>query len=301
MGGRVTGAVIFGGEQLRTEGEFQGGTYLAGDRVRIARDSRFARDLVVGGERVVVDGEVGRDLVSFTQRIEVGGPVGRNLRAFGERVELRSPAKIGGDLKVDVPNPDEDLNVADGVVIAGTTTVSDIDEAHHSAWSEFRRREFWTWHLVGFVASFLVGLALYALLPGLFDSRVSDGGEFATALGLGLAALLVVPVVLTLLGLTVVGIPAALIAGACFAIAIYVAGILVAALIGASIVRQHGGGIREFGLALLAGLALVVIAKTLPVIGWPTRIVVVSLGMGILILRLRDWRQGRPLGRPAAA
>jgi len=148
--------------------------------------------------------------------------------------------------------------------------------------------------------AFAVGLVLHLLFPGLFGGSVDTGRAFFLALGVGFVALLVVPVGLVLVGLTVVGLPLALMGLAVALAALYLAGIQVAAVVGRALV---GGGddVRSFGLALLAGLAVLVVATRLPFVGGPLRVLVVLVGLGLLAERAwRAFRRRSPATAPAA-
>ena len=79
-----------------------------------------------------------------------------------------------------------------------------------------------------------------------------------------------------------------------YLVALYVAGICVAALIGRAIVKPEGQGLRDFGLALLVGLAILVCAMQLPFLGPVVRGIVLLVGLGLLTSRALSYLRGEP-------
>jgi len=295
--GEVTGGLGAAGEQVRLEGSVGGSAYLAGERVSIGPRARVARDAFLGGERVHIEGEVARDLAAGGERVELEGEVGRDFGAWSKRVSIAAGARVDGDLRAHVPDP-EKLEVAAGAVVAGATDVDVLDRHRHKIWSRYREGTFYAWLAVGFVASFGIGMLLYVLFPGLFAGRLGTGRDFFVSLGLGFAMLVLAPIALVLLALTVVGIPAALIGLAAWGILLYLGGIVVAALIGRSLMKPRGESAREFGMALLVGLAVLVVVKSLPLVGPPAGWVIALVGVGLLVMQAYAWWQ-RSRGVPA--
>jgi cytoskeletal protein CcmA (bactofilin family) len=295
--GQVAGGLVAAGEQVRLEGSAGRSAYLAGERVSIGPRARVARDAFLGGERVRVEGEVARDLAAGGERVELEGAVGRDLTAWSERVSVLPGARVGGDLRAHLPEP-EALEVAEGAVVAGATDVEVLEGHRHTMWSRYRDGRFYTWLALGFAASFLIGMLLHALAPRLFAGRLVSGRDFFVSLGLGFAVLVLAPIALVLLALTVVGIPAALIGLAAWGVALYLGGVVVAALIGRSLVKPRGDGARDFGVALLVGLAVVVVVKSLPFVGRPAGWVIALVGVGLLAAQAyAAWQRSRGVVR----
>jgi Putative zinc-finger len=291
--GRITGGLIAAGEQVGVDGSVGASAYLGGERVQVGPSGRVGRDAFLGGQRVRVEGEVARDLSAFAERVELQGEVGRDLQARGEHVAVLTGARVGGDLRAHLPEP-EGLEVAEGAVIAGASDVQVLDRHRHTVWSRYRDGRFYTWTAIGFVASFLIGLLLHALLPSWFSGRIETARHFFESLGLGFAFAVLGPLALALVALTIVGIPAALIGLAAWAICLYLGAIVVAALIGRSLVRPRGDSLREFGMALGVGLAVVVLLRNLPWVGAPAGWVIALVGVGLLVMQVHAvWRRSR--------
>ena len=123
------------------------------------------------------------------------------------------------------------------------------------------------------------------------------GRDFFVSLGLGAAFAVLAPLALVLLALTVVGIPAALIGLAAWAACLYFGAVVVAALLGRSLVKPRGDSLREFGMALAVGLAVVVLIRNLPFVGPAAGWVIALVGVGVLVAQAyAAWQRSR---RPA--
>jgi hypothetical protein len=73
---------------------------------------------------------------------------------------------------------------------------------------------------------------------------------------------------------------------------------VVAVLIGRSLVKPRGDGARDFGVALLVGLAVVVVVKSLPFVGRPAGWVIALVGVGLLAAQAHAaWRRSRSVVR----
>jgi hypothetical protein len=280
--GRVADGLIAVAGQAGLEGSVGASAYVGGERVVLRPAGSVTRDAWLGAERVRVEGEVGRDLTTFGERLEVEGDVARDVEARGERVAVLPGARIGGGLRAYLPER-EGLEVAEGAVIAGASDVQVLDRHGHTIWSRYRDGRFYTWLAVGFVASFLIGLILHAIAPSWFAGRIETGRDFFGSLGLGLAFAVLGPLACVLLALTVVGIPAALLGLAVWAACLYLGAVVVAALIGRSLVRPRGDSLREFGMALAVGLAVVVLLRNVPMIGAAAGWVIALVGVGMLV------------------
>jgi anti-sigma factor RsiW/cytoskeletal protein CcmA (bactofilin family) len=291
--GRVADSVIAAAHQAVLEGSVGASAYVGAERLVLRPGGRVTRDAFLGGERVRVEGEVGRDLTMLGERLEVEGEVGRDVEARAERIAVLPGARIGRDLAAHLPDQ-EHLEVAQGAVIAGTSDVEVLEGHRHTLWSRYRDGRFYTWLAVGFVASFLIGLILHAVAPSWFAGRIETGREFFGSLGVGVAFAVLGPLACIVLALTVVGIPAALLGLAVWGACLYLGAVVVAALIGRSLVRSRGDSLREFGMALAVGLAVVVLLRNVPVVGAAAGWVIALVGVGLLVTQAHAaWRRSR--------
>lgn len=298
ISGVVSGQVIVFGEDVFVEGQV-GGLYGAVERLRVDADGSVARDAAVAAAEAEIEGSVGRDLTVFADRLELRGRTERDVTAYVDRGRLEQGAHIGGSLRVHTEDPAR-FELPEGAVVAGEVDVRRAGHPHHEGLARYGYPGFYLWALVQFAMAFTAGLALHLLFPGLFRGRLETGREFFAALGLGFASAVVAPIALVLVALTVVGLPLALLGLGVLLAAAYLAGIQVAALVGRALVRPGREDLQGFGLALLAGLALLTVATRLPLVGDPLRVLVLLVGFGLLVQRAWAWLRARS-GGPAAA
>jgi cytoskeletal protein CcmA (bactofilin family) len=290
MSGKVTGNLHAVGESVRVDGQVEGNMYSVSELVTLAGSASVERDSTHVAAGATIDGEVKRDLFAFGDWLEVRGSVGRNVDARGDRVSLLDTARVGGDVDA-LFWSEAEVEVAPGAAVAGEVR-SRVHEHHRRSWfARYAHVHYYLWLAVRLAAAFSFGMVLFALFPRLFAVHLETAAEFGRSLGLGFVFLVATPVALCLLAITLLGIPLALFGLAVFATAVYVSGILIAALLGTQLIRPDAETWGSFGIALLAGLAIVLIASQIPFVGIPVRFVVVLAGLGLLVEQARSgWR-----------
>ena len=294
--GTVKGDLVAVGERVEIEGTVEGnvfaagGTVLvrgsvlrsvhgAGDTVRIDSSGRVDGDIVGFAGTIDFDGRVGRDLVAYAGMTNVRGDVGRNASVRTRRLHLEAPARIGGNLVAHVRNAAA-VQVDDGAIVSGKTETRLLPKEK----SRYARVGFYVWKLIWLAAAFLVGVALHALLPGLFPARLPGSVALLRAAGLGFVALVAVPVAACLLMLTLIGLPAGLLVLGLWLAALYVAQILVATLVGRGFLQKADAPPVSMAPVLIVGLAFVAVSVNLPYVGGLVRFVVLVLGLGLAVI-----------------
>lgn len=294
LSGEVDGSTHVAAENLNVDAQIRGNLYTLSDVLTLAPEARVGRDAFHLGERIRIEGEVRRDLITGGRHVEIRGSVGRDFETWARRAKILSTARIAGNLVAHV-HDESDVEIAEAALVGGDTSIEPLDSVRHHRLARYTHAAFYFWLLIRLCAAFVVGLLLYALLPGIFGGRISTGNEFFRSLGVGFVVLLVAPIALAIAGLTLVGLPIALIGGALYLTALYLTGIVVAALIGVSLVRPKSEGLRDFGVALLVGVLILTVAMHIPVLGSILRFVVALVGLGLLTDRARSaWKASRP-------
>jgi cytoskeletal protein CcmA (bactofilin family) len=294
LSGVVDGSVHAAAENLNVDAQIRGNLYTLSDVLTLAPEGRVGLDSFHIGERVRIEGEVRRDLIAGGEHVEIRGSVGRDFETWAKRAKILSTASIANNVIAHVRD-ESDLELADGALVGGETSIEPLDSVRHHRLARYTHAAFYFWLLIRLCAAFLVGLALYALLPQIFGGRISSGSEFFRSLGVGFVVLFVAPIALVIAGLTLVGLPIALIGGGLYLTALYLTGIVVAAMIGVSLVRPRSEGLRDFGVALLVGVLILTVATHIPFLGGILRLVVALVGLGLLTDRARSaWKASRP-------
>jgi cytoskeletal protein CcmA (bactofilin family) len=290
MAGTVRGNFHAIGETVRLDGDVGGNMYSLSELVTLAGAGSVGRDSshVAGGANV--EGTVGRDLFALGDWVEVSGTVGRNVDARADRVALLDTARVGGDVDALLWRENE-LDVAPGAAVAGEVRSGLREHMLRSRYGRYLHGHFYLWLCIRLAAAFIVGIVLHALIPRIFAVHLPTAGAFFRSLGVGFVAAVATPIGLLLVAITLLGIPLALIALAFFLTALYVSIIVVAALLGTQITRPQTDSWGAFGAALLIGLAVLLVAASIPFVGLPIRIVAMLVGLGLLVERARSgWR-----------
>ncbi len=290
LSGEVAGAVIAVTDEALFAGARMRSALVACGELRMDEDARTLRDMTVAAGLVELHGVVGRDLTVAAEDFRLSGAVERDLLLASEHADILSGAKIGG--VVQASTHESRIEISPGAVFPPID--SHWEEEEEVSWGA----KFFAWRLVWLVGAFGVGLLLYLLLPGMFQARLTSGAQFGRRLLIGLASFPLALTAALVLLLTVVGIPLAVLLGLSWVAALYLAHIVVSALLGRALTRIEGESMRDFGLALVAGLLLVTVLVNLPWIGFPARLVLTCVGLGALFESARAaWLEHR---RPAA-
>jgi anti-sigma factor RsiW len=292
ISGTVTGSVYLCSGHTAVSGSVGRDLYAMTEDFRLSTGARVERDSFVLASTAVLEGSAGRDVLGAVDWMEVRGHVGRNVKIRGGRLALLDTARVGGDVRAELPGGQE-IEVAAGAQVQGEVTSSVYSSRHGPRLERYREARFWIWIAIELVAAFLFGMLLYLLVPGIFQGQLATTGRFFRSVGVGFLALAIAPLVIAVGACTLVGLPIAVVGAFLFVTALYVSGILVAALVGTALVHPRDPGSHAFGLALLVGLTVVIVAIELPFLGAPVTVLIVLTGLGLLVERARHAWQAR--------
>jgi cytoskeletal protein CcmA (bactofilin family) len=274
--GVVTGGLSGSAGAVTVEGTVEGAIEVAAGAFTLRESGTVGGDLDVAAGEVVLDGGVGGTATVAAERLRVG-----------------SSASIDGDLRHDVGTI-----VNDGQV-AGDVRAVDLGN------TAFTGPQFTVPTWLGVLYTVLAHLALGAVLLLAVPRFVSDvettGIERAARSGgVGLAALVLVPVLLILFAITIVGIPLALLGAAGYGVLVWVGLVLGAYVLGTAALRaldrDEGSGARW--IALVAGVLLVGVSQFIPG-GGLFRLALTVVGVGAVVLSVNARRTGRRGEEPA--
>lgn len=308
--GNVTGNVITGAETVTIEGTVGGdilgagrgvslhGTHVGRNFFGFARDLAFdasaevASNALTFGDTINIDGRVGMDLATFGNNVLVSGNVQRDFEAHAALVSVLPTARIGRNVTAHVESNDK-LQVADGATIGGTVERKLVEREQRR--NRYLTTGFYVRQVVGLGAAFLTGLLLLWAFPTLRTLSLPTVGAALRTGGIGLVTAIVLPIGAVLACFTIVGAPLGVLTLVVGAIGLYFGKTVIAQLIGRTLFQSPAGP-PHYAATLIAGLAIVVIAINLPVVGGIVNFVLTVLGFGMIVTVL--------LGRyntPAAA
>ncbi len=180
-----------------------------------------------------------------------------------ESVSLASDASIGGDIR-----SVDSINVARGLPLQTNLPV-------------------WMFALYGFLINLMLGAVFLLLLPD-FSRAVAEIGRRRPLriTVIGLLALILIPVLLTLLAITVIGIPIAIVGLFVFLFLLWLSTVYGGFAIGSAILDRTDTVNRW--LALVLGLGMVFVLGMIPYVGGLILFLVLLFGMGAIIAAV--WR-----------
>ncbi|WP_458209400.1 polymer-forming cytoskeletal protein [Haladaptatus sp. NG-SE-30] len=259
---------VFAGS-VRISGTVGGDVETAGGSVVVTRDAIIDGSLTAGGEDVVLDGAVAGD-------VTVGA----------ETISLGPTASVGGDLRYDGA-----LSQAAGSAVAGSVT-RDGDLSIEPTFPGMGPLDLsipgWVFD-VYFLAVGIIATAVLLVIFPAFSDRVTTGALESPLRsgGIGLLAVIAVPIALVLVALTIVGIPLTILGAFVFAFL---------AMVGAAYGRVAvGTWLTSFANVenRWASLVVAVVAQ-IPYLGGFVEALVSLLGLGALVALLYDHYRGTP-------
>ena len=301
--GKVTGTAVLAAQSVDCTGPVGGSVYAAGQTVKIG--STVARNVAIAGQRtdLISSAAIGRDAFLAAQSAEVAGLVkgsvtaaaasailsgviGKTAHLSLQSLTLTDTARVGGNL-VYVSNLK--ASIAPGAKIGGKVLQqlpkpAPRPKARH-ALGRFLR-------FVSFIWLLAIAAVLTAILPRPMYAaaeRIRTTWWWPLLTGF-LVVFFGIPVVFILVILLL---PAGLIAGALWLAVIYLGQVAVGIFIGSWIFRLFAKRevIRPV-LAALAGVVIISILESIPVLGFLVAVAVAVFGAGAL---------GLVIGRAIAA
>jgi hypothetical protein len=299
VNGTVNGDLLVGGGSVTVNGDVEGDVRIGGGQV--ALNGGIAEDVLVSGGQVTVGGTVGGDAIASGGTLTLSGTVDGSIE--GTAANYTRTGSVGGSENVRIATDDrggEDApapetvgdRVADALrhfavlLIIGGLLLWLMPRVIHGPAEEVRTRPLLSLGagflaMIGFVV-FVVALVLVAIVLAIVLGLVQLGA---------LAAVVIVGAVLTLFATTF------LFWVAVAFLADIVVGYALARLV-APADRAGANPWRELGL-VAAGLAVVVIVTSLPIVGGIAKLLVTLVGLGALVVAA--WRSWRGRGRPKVA
>jgi cytoskeletal protein CcmA (bactofilin family) len=322
ISGTVNGDVYAAGGQVLVDGRVNGDVLVVGGRVMLS--GQVTQDVRVAGGQVSLSGTVGRNLAVLGGNVELtpGAAITGSLVAAGGNVHLAAPLgrgakiaagslivsnRIGGDVEAAVGA----LRISSKAEIKGRVDYVSRQEATVDPGARIdgpltRRlppalprpspaKAVAVVAALGvviiaasFVSTLALGLLSMRFLPTYHRAAVSTLRDRPwAALGVGLVAALVTPVVGAMLFATVLGIPLAVIVAGAYVILLYWGRIFALHRLGEATCRLVRVNPRPAWVFLL-GLVVYYLLALIPIIGWLAMLLVVLSGLGAELMVRRD-------------
>ncbi len=278
--GSVSGDIRLVGQNVTLGGHVAGNASLAGQTMIIESRAQIAGDLGIAGQDATLNGTVGRDLAATSNNLIINSAIGRNVKASVQQLTLQSHAVVGGNLAY---TSDQDLLKDKAALVRGSVTRSAPPAHENNAGAILGVGLVLALYML--VAFLLLTLVLVLLMPRIFHvateaARRSLGKTFLV----GFLASFIVPVALVTLLFTVVGIPLALFAGLIWLVIVLLAGPFAAYLTGRLLLQNTS--VNNAIWTMLLGAAVLGVLNLIPFIGGLVALVALWFGLGTLLLRL---------------
>jgi cytoskeletal protein CcmA (bactofilin family) len=284
--GTVTGNVnAFGGDVFVAEGARVGGDVnAAAGSVRIAGTVEGSVSGAAGDVTVLESGVVG-SLEAGAGAVTIDGTVRGDATVGAETLIVGSTGVVAGDLRYDAgefrnDGTVEGRTIRDRGITQGPEfqPVTGVGDAVLDAY--------------GFLVGLVLGAILLLVLPG-FSSRVADRAvtDPVRSGGVGLLAVVGVPLALVLFAITIVGIPITVVGALLFAVLVWVGSVYGRFAVGEWLTEL--ADVENRWMALFVGFLAVAVGVRLPLVGWLVEFAVFLLGFGALALVAYDAYRGR--------
>lgn len=279
--GKVAQDVRAGGGQVTVSGDVGGNVTLVGGTLEIADSAKIAGSLVSAGGNLSVFAPIGKGATIGAGNATIGNSINGSVTAGVGELTLTPSAKVSGDLNY---WSDKDANIAEGAEVSGKTIHNFPPKKERPEARKVLGGIFGFFKIVSFLAALLIGVILIKLAPQ-FTENTSDTilKKPATSLGIGLLALIIVPIVILIAAITIIGIPIALILLVLFLITLYLAKIFVSVAIGKRLVEVTKLKAGEYATFIL-GLLVYTILTLIPIIGVIVGILVLFSGVGAIVM-----------------
>jgi cytoskeletal protein CcmA (bactofilin family) len=266
----------FGGDVL-VEGEVTGDVDAFAGNVRITGE--VAGEVsAAAGNVVVAEGATVGSLSAAAGNVAVEGTVAGSVNAAAGSVTLGPEASIEGDLTYG-----GELNRHPDAEVAGTVT--EESPAAPTPIGEVPTLPPWLGPLYWTLVNLLLGAVLLAVFPRFSDGVAATARtEALKSGGVGLLALVGIPIALVLVAVTVVGIPLSIAGGFAFALLLWIASVYGRFAVGAWLLSLADAENRW--VALVVGLLAVLLVGLIPFLGGLVELLVLLLGLGALSLAL---------------
>jgi cytoskeletal protein CcmA (bactofilin family) len=283
VSGTVEGDLTaFGGTVLVTPGgEVTGSVDATAGNIRLAGSVGGDVSATGGNVYVASTGSIGGTLEAAAGTIVLAGTVDENAELTAGSITLASGATINGDVTYAIGEEGDGEFTNNGASVGGSVTRDESLSTGDGGASGFSMPDESgaIFGVYGFLVNLLVGVLLLVVLP-VTSERIADRARtnpLRTG-GVGLAALLGVPIALALVALSIVGIPVMLGGLLTYGLLIWIATIYGRYAIGTLLLSYTG--IENRWVALLAGLLIVAGLVRIPVVGWVFELLVLLLGLG---------------------
>lgn len=279
--GNLEGAA--GSIVIEESGVVTGDVSATAGSITIAGEVNGNVDVGAGSFALAPTGTIDGDLNVGAGSIQLAGTVGGDATLGGDSIQLAETANIGGDVRYA-----EGADLDDDGATVGGSIVEDPDLG--TGGFDLPTVPGWLFTGYAILVNLVLGAVLLAAMPG-FSRRVDEtvSAEPAKSAGVGVLAMLGIPVGLVLLAVTIIGIPLTLAGFVAFALLAWVALLYGRIAVAAWALRQ--AEVDNRWLALVVGIVGFGLLGQIPILGGLLSLATFLLGVGAIALVLVEMRR----------
>ena len=280
INGQVSGTTISAGENIEVmDAVLEKDFWSAGEFIQINHESEIFGNALVAAELASISGKIGRDLTAAAETVELRGRVGEDMVTYAAHLKLLGESTIAGDLTIHTDD-EEGLSQSPNSIV-GVVVMFEHKDMEGRSRNRYATVKYYVLQLLRLAAALVVGYGLLTLFPMTGSVTLNSGVAGLATAGIGLVALVSLPIISLLLGLTVIGLPLTMFGFFVWLLCLYLAKIMVAWLIGGMLFDDPD---RERGvfLPLLTGLAIVLFGINIPFIGGFINVMFTIVGLGMI-------------------
>ena len=267
-----------------------GGNVTAGaGTIAIDPTARIAGSIVAGSGTLNVLAPVGKGITAGAGTLMVNSSVGGDILAGVGQLIMQPKTRVAGDVTY---WSEKEATIADNVALSGELTYHNLPKTKTKpglakvgllgASGVFTGTAL-IMAGIAFLTVFVLGLILTALLPRFSEKAVGMMQKNAWgSFGLGIASVIVLPIVAITAFVTVIGIPLGIFLLVALGLLCFVGHIYAAIFIGRGVFVWFKKEVHRTW-QLLVGLLILVVFTFVPILGWLARAIFVLIGIGAVL------------------
>ncbi len=278
------GKIAYGflaGNNVVIEGEVEKDLFAAGSTITIAESAKVPRDVFLAASEVTIKTNIGRDLNVGASEVDLRDvTVEGDATVYADSILVNEKTVIKGMLKYYEDTKVENLDKAQ---IGSVKKVENTEEVETTTSKVLDK-------VTSIISSYIAILVILLLIPKFkkkIDKEKFEAGTIAKTSLLGLATLVVVPVLVIIGLVTMFLIPLSLILLALYIVAIYLSTLIAYYMYGKKIYSLTGKKSNLY-LELLIGIVLFKLITMIPYVGAFIVFISVLYGMGIIFNAVKE-------------
>jgi hypothetical protein len=265
ISGTITGDLYVSSSSINLSGNVYGSAFLIGQSVDIS--GSVARNVFLMSMFSDLSGSVGKDAAIFSISSSVSGKVTEDLRVLANQSHISGV--VNGEAIIRANSSTADKELIKGDIYENVGTDQDIKSTGEYFKNTFIGINVFS-VLIGFVAMYIVGIVLIYLAPvktlEIEKKVISSTQEFLFSFLIGLAIFVLLPLPLILLSITIIGLPLALLIMGFLIFTAVFGTIWVESAIGYKILSTTDKKDPQRLLSLLIGRGLTTVVSFIPIV-----------------------------------